>query len=295
MDKLIIYRILERNKKYMRKYKFFNNFKENIIIIIPFFVIVIFIIAPIILKKEIPLNLNDAEWIGLLLSYYSGLIGGLCTLFAVSITVWDSGKTQRKNEKERDNERKEDKIEDEFKEKNRFTISIAEYLGKYITYISKYCYANLHMENIDKSYCEAKRNLKKIEDEIEEIYLECESKNFDSKNLNKLQYLQLRKNTLQREYEEKRYEERKNIDNANRIIANEFFFILNTMLHGINEASILREKLSYIQNESGNFNAKLFEEKWIDKNKDELIEIYDEFKKQYTCRKQRNIKNKKRK
>lgn len=51
------------------------------------------------------------------------------------------------------------------------------------------------------------REIKKIEDEIEEIYLACESKNFDLKKFNKLQFLQLRKNTLQREYEEKRYEE----------------------------------------------------------------------------------------
>ena len=230
-------------------------------------------------------------------SYVGGILGGLGTLIAVFITVKDSKEAQLKNEedttkriendrKERNRERDEDKVMEEIKEKNRFAISVAEYLGKYVTHISKYYYANLHAESARNDYLFARQNLLDIENKIEGVNNKIDSVDSNSDEFVKLEvekeHLTDKKQKIQREYEEKRYENRKNSEEGNRTIANECFFTLNTMLYGIPEASTLRNKLGDIHNGSARSDWELFEQKWLSNSIEEIMRIYDEFKKEYT-------------
>lgn len=242
-------------------------------------------------------NLNNGEWASFLGSYVGGILGGLGTLIAVFITVKDSKEAQLKNEedttkriendrKERNRERDEDKVMEEIKEKNRFAISVAEYLGKYVTHISKYYYANLHAESARNDYLFARQNLLDIENKIEGVNNKIDSVDSNSDEFVKLEvekeHLTDKKQKIQREYEEKRYENRKNSEEGNRTIANECFFTLNTMLYGIPEASTLRNKLGDIHNGSARSDWELFEQKWLSNSIEEIMRIYDEFKKEYT-------------
>lgn len=120
-----------------------------------------------------------------------------------------------------------------------------------------------------------------IENEIEEINqkinsVDSTSNDFTALKLKK-EYLADRKQKLQREYEEKRYRNQKNSEEGKRIIANECFFTLKTMLYGINEASILKQKLEYIHDNSTRTDG----EEWLSNSIDELMGIYDEFKSEY--------------
>ena len=269
---------------------------KNISIIISIYVIV-GVVLPVIFKftifeNNMLSNLNNAEWASFLGSYVGGILGGLGTLIAVFITVKDSKESQLKNDqdttmrieedrKERNRERDEDKLREEIKEKNRFTISVAEYLGKYVTDISKYYYANSRAKRVNDDYLCARQNLIDIEKEIEKINQKIKSVDPTSNDFITLElekeHLADKKQKLQREYEEKRYRDQKNSEEGKRIIANECFFTLKTMLYGINEASILKQKLEYIHVNSTRTDG----EEWLSSSIDELMGIYDKFKSEY--------------
>lgn len=273
---------------------------KNISIIIGIYVLIgvalPFIFKYVIFESNQFSNLNNAEWAGFLGSYVGGVLGGLGTLIAVFITVKDSKEAQIKNEqdaskrieedrKERNRERDEDKLQEIMKEKNRFAISIAEYIGKYITHISKYYYANLYAEGSQEEYLCARKKLIETETEIDKIYekingVDSSSEEFIQLELKKNQLLD-KKQKLQREYEEKKYNDQKNREEGNRTVANECFFTLKTMLHGIREADVMKNKLSEIHNGSANTDVKSFEQKWLSNNIDELMKIYDAFKEDY--------------
>ena len=53
------------------------------------------------------------------------------------------------------------------------------------------------------------------------------------------------------------------------------------MLCGINEASVLRQKLDDIHNGSARSDWESFEQKWLDNSIDELMRVFDEFKTEY--------------
>ena len=281
---------------------------KNISIIICTYVL-IGVALPFVFKYMIFENntfskLNNAEWASFLGSYVGGILGGLGTLIAVFITVKDSKEAQLKNEqntakrieenrKERNRERDEDKLREEIKEKNRFTISVAKYLGKYITHISKYYYANLDADRVRNDFLSARQNLMNTESEIEAINQKIDSVDSTSDEYVKLglkkEHLADKKQKLQREYDEKRYEDHKNIEDGNRIVTNECFFTLNTMLYGIFEANALRQKLKDIHNGSAIADGKSLGEEWLSKNIDEIMHIYDEFKVEYINRYMRDI------
>ena len=185
----------------------------------------------------------------------------------------------------------EDKLREELKEKNQFAISVAEYLGKYITHILKYYYANLHSETVHAEYLYTRQNLLNIEKEIEQVNRKINSVDSSSDDFLKLELkkesLSDKKQKFQREYEEKRYEDHRNSEQGNRTIANECFFTLKTMLYGIKEAGVLRQKLDIIHNGSARSDWNVFEQNWLSNSIDELMYIYDEFKSDYLTTKQR--------
>lgn len=158
-------------------------------------------------------------------------------------------------------------------------------MGKYVTHISKYYYANLYAETAHKDYSDARQNLNDIENEIEKINRKIDSVDLTSDDYIKLELkkerLSDKKQKLQRQYEEKRYEDHRNSEEGNRTTANECFFTLNTMLYGINEASVLRQKLDDIHNGSARSDWESFEQKWLDNSIDELMRVFDEFKTEY--------------
>ena len=53
------------------------------------------------------------------------------------------------------------------------------------------------------------------------------------------------------------------------------------MLYGINEASVLRQKLDDIHNGSARSDWESFEQKWLDNSIDEFMRVFDEFKTEY--------------
>lgn len=277
---------------------------KNVSIIICIYVLVgimlPFVFKDLIFENNTVSNLNNSEWANFLGSYVGGILGGLGTLIAVFITVKDSKEAQLKNEqdttmrlesdrKERNLERDEDKLREELKEKTRFTISVAEYLGKYITHISNYYYANLNVETTHKDYLDARQKLLNIENLIEQADKKIDSADPSAcefiKHKQKKEHLLDKKQKLQRKYEEKRYEDRRKSEQGDRTIADECFFTLNTMLYGIDEASALKQKLKNIHNASAMADSKSFEQGWLENTIDEIMRIYDEFKSDYLAAK----------
>ncbi len=273
---------------------------KNISIIIGIYVLIgvalPFIFKYVIFESNQFSNLNNAEWAGFLGSYVGGVLGGLGTLIAVFITVKDSKEAQIKNEqdaskrieedrKERNRERDEDKFQEIMKEKNRFAICIAEYIGKYITHISKYYYANLYDEITHKEYLDAREKLIAVETEIDRIYAKINDEDSDSEKFIQLglkkDHLLNKKQKLQREYEEKRYDDQKNREEGDRTVANECFFTLKTMLHGIHEADIMKSKLNEIHNGFAKARRESYDQRQLVNNIDELMKIYDTFKDDY--------------
>lgn len=273
---------------------------KNISIIIGIYVLIgvalPFIFKYVIFESNEFSNLNNAEWAGFLGSYVGGILGGLGTLIAVFITVKDSKEAQIKNEqdtierieadrKERNRERDEDKLQEIMKEKNRFAISIAEYIGKYVTHISKYYYANLYDEITHEKYLDAREKLIVAETEIDRIYKKINDEDSDSKKIIQLglkkDQLLNKKQKLKREYEEKRYDDQKNREEGDRTVANECFFTLKTMLHGIHEADIMKSKLNEIHNGFAKASRESLDQRQLVNNIDELMKIYDTFKDDY--------------
>ena len=231
---------------------------KNILLIISTYIIVS-IILPILFKYLIFentsfSNLNNSEWSSFLGSYVGGILGGLGTLISVYITVKETRNMQVQNKKDtdakllddkksRDAERKDDKAENEKKEKLKFTDGIAEYVGRYITYISKYYYSSLD----DKKLCQDLDNLttelNKCNNDIHDIGSKLELTDIDSEefiSLNiKKENLTGKKQDLERKLLQLNNDIKNNRKFGERTVANECFFILNTKLRDIPDAEQL--------------------------------------------------------
>jgi len=262
---------------------------------------IIGIVLPIVFKYMIfentaISNLSNNEWAGFLGSYVGGILGGLGTLIAVFITIRDSRNIQFENKKdtdqrilneteERERLRIEDKHNSERNKRKEFTDEISTYIGKYITHISKYFYANSSSERLESEYTSARDKMISIEKEIEKVDEDINNADINSEEYVKLQNarngLLDRKSAASRIYNECKDEREKNYEQANRLIANECLFILKTKLHGIKEAKELLSQLSILQNEGFN---RLATSKWLPQNTELLIEKYNDFKEQYINR-----------
>lgn len=263
---------------------------------------VVGIILPFIFKYAIfdtdVSNLSNNEWAGFLGSYVGGILGGLGTLISVFVTVKESRNMQAENKadtdekiladrKEREKERKEEKVLEEQRERKQFADDIAVYVGRYITHISKYYYASKWAEDLDSAYRDANDKLKKIENKLVDL-----DKKIDEVGANSDEFLQLeserehlcdKKSIIEREYTERLKEKERNSKDADRLVANECYFILKTKLYNIMEASIFLEQLGVLHKDMiKHLNSIDIKEDWLQTNSDLLIKKYYVFKTEYT-------------
>lgn len=277
-----------------------KNSLKVVLMIISIYTI-IGIVLPIIFKYMIfentaISNLSNNEWAGFLGSYVGGILGGLGTLIAVFITIRDSRNIQFENKKDTDqrilNETKErerlrieDKYNSERNMRKEFTDEISTYIGKYITHISKYFYANSSSERLESEYTSARDKMIRIEKEIEKVDEHINNADINSEEYVKLQNerngLLDRKSAASRIYNECKDERKKNYEQANRLIANECLFILRTKLNEIKDAEELLKQLNVFHN--GGFYCNAIGE-WLSENTELLIQKYNDFKEQYINR-----------
>lgn len=274
---------------------------KNILLIISTYIIVS-IILPILFKYLIFentsfSNLNNSEWSSFLGSYVGGILGGLGTLISVYITVKETRNMQVQNKKDtdakllddkksRDAERKDDKAENEKKEKLKFTDGIAEYVGRYITYISKYYYSSLD----DKKLCQDLDNLttelNKCNNYIHDIGSKLELPDIDSEEFISLNIKKENLTGKKQDLERKLLQLNNDIENnrkfGERTVANECFFILNTKLRDIPDAEQLLLQLKNVHNGvAEHLDTDSFRNNWLENNTDELMNIFTQFKNSY--------------
>lgn len=283
---------------------------ENIVFIIITIYTIVGIVLPIIFKYMIFesvafSNLSNNEWAGFLGSYVGGILGGLGTLISVFITIKESRDIQAENKadtdlkilndkNEREKERNEEKILEGKKERKQFADDISVYVGKYITHISKYYYASRYAESLDNDYRNANDNLKKIENEVVNLYKKIKEAKIESEEFIQLklekEHLFSMKSIAEREYSKKLREKESNSRNGDRLEANECYFILKTKLYNISEANDFLNQLNILHNDMfKNLYPVNNEEDWIEVNSKLLIEKYYSFKINYTHKATHNI------
>lgn len=273
--------------------------KVNIILYIIIIYLIISIALPFIFKYIIFESTNysylsNNEWAGFLGSYVGGILGGLGTLISVYITVKESRIMQADNKKDIDQKILDDKKEREIqrkideeaeakKERREFAEDIAVYIGRYITYISKYYYASKYAENLDQKLKTKNDSLKKSEEELIKIDAEIEKVGCNSNRSRKLQlqreHILDKKLIAEKEYENARRSRESNSLEENRTIANECYFILKSKLNDIASAQKLISQLTVLHNDCvKNFDIN---DVWLMKNTNLLIDEYNNFKKVY--------------
>lgn len=276
----------------------------NKIMIIMAVYIVVGIVLPFIFKFLIFestafSNLSNNEWAGFLGSYVGGILGGLGTLISVYITVKDSRDMQAENKRdtdqklledkeEREKERKEDKRLEGQKERRQFAADISVYIGTYITHISKYYYASRISEKLHEDCKIAKDKLKEIEKKIcvldKEIDKYVSENDFSTDGFVKLdlqrQHLSEKKCIAEREYNEALRKKENNSKEANRLKANECYFVLNTKLYNIAEANALLDQLKVFHNDIFQHLHDMSHD-WLEERTHSLIEEYNKFKIKY--------------
>lgn len=128
-------------------------------------------------------------------------------------------------------------------ERQALVNTVAKELGIYITYISNYHYAGLVSDKLHENIVEAPRDLRKNTDH---------------------------RDRLRRIYE-------KNSEFGNRLLANESFFTMKTMLCQIEQARTFLDRLAKVHGEAG----LKHDGNWIGDETDRLIEEYNKFKEGY--------------
>jgi hypothetical protein len=258
--------------------------------------IIALLISPV-LRCTVLSALSFEDLSGFWGSYIGGALGGLGTLIAVYLTIRDSHKQQRLNDekttnriyaetKKHNDDRIEDKRFQECQERLHFTDDIAVYIGKYITHISKYYYACMWAEGINKRFDHACQELSDLESKLVRLNNEIDKTGLDSEDFVKLD---IRRNHVNDELEIKKRkyasllsEKEKNSDEGNRTLANECYFILRTKLYNISGADALLEQLSLLHNKMFNhFTAEDFNNDWLGRNNDQLIKEYESFRTKY--------------
>ena len=244
------------------------------------------------LFKSIFLDLEKKDWAGFLGSYVGGILGGLGTLISVCITVKEGRDMQIENKKdtdqkiledkkEREAERKEDQRLREQEKRRQFAEDIAPYVGKYITYISKYYYGCVMAEGIDKDLRWIKRELERNEGEILSLNKDIKSTEiaFEQRRqlMSQLEELLARKEKLEKRYNEKLKERERNSIECNRIEANECYFILKTKLFNITEANDMLHQMDVLHKEMFNHLESMSDD-WLGENSKLFMEKYHKFK-----------------
>ena len=187
------------------------------------------------------------------------------------------------DKKEREIQRKIDEEAEAKKERREFAEDIAVYIGRYITYISKYYYASKYAENLDQKLKTKNDSLKKSEEELIKIDAEIEKVGCNSNRSRKLQlqreHILDKKLIAEKEYENARRSRESNSLEGNRTIANECYFILKSKLNDIASAQKLISQLTVLHNDCvKNFDIN---DVWLMKNTNLLIDEYNNFKKVY--------------
>ena len=275
--------------------------KRNVSIVVMIIVIytIVGILLPFLFRhvlfKGIFSDLGKNDWAGFLGSYVGGVLGGLGTLISVCITVKESRDMQIENKKDTDQkilddkkeraaERKENQRLREQEKRKQFAEDLAPYVGKYITYISKYFYASAWAEKIDKELRKIKSESEQNEREIAELskdIMSTENSTEESKQLvGHLEELLVQKKNIEKRYNEKLKEKERNSIECNRIEANECYFILKTKLFNIREANEMLYQMDVLHNGMFDHLENLSKD-WLGENSKLFMDKYHKFKTEF--------------
>ena len=237
-----------------------------------------YILKVAILGNMVPSNISNGDWASFLGSYVGGSLGGLGTLIAVYITIKNSVEIQNLNKEDsdfrieqeynrhqqeikqereiRELERKKDFENEQRHERQAIVNLIAEKLGIYITHISKYYYAGLMEESLDAKVKNALDDLINVEQRIQ--FLEGKRAEIGIDNVeilvktdSELEGLTYKKDQLKRKYDEALAEQKRNREFGNRLIANEAYFTIKTMLYGVEQAETFLLLLDEVHKNAG--------------------------------------------
>ena len=258
-------------------------------------IVVIVLMIPIILEFFIFRNtfqspVDNNGWASFLGSYLGGVLGGLCTLATLFVTVRESQRIQRDNkddtERQIQDERKrhDAEIDNQYRlhEKDKrtaFADLIADDIGIYIAHISQYHYAGLHAITLKAEVDAAFSEMKKAEDSKLNAIKEFGS-GIDKSEI-KILESECYVDKCKFKYEELKNKKEENSKNGDRLRANEVFFTLQVKLNDIVEAKELLAKLYEFHNGTGKkHNEKKFGE-WIENIIEDVKVEYSLFRKRY--------------
>lgn len=296
-------------RKGHKKSKKQNSVNMNMVILIIILYAVISFLLPVFLKylifenSEVS-NLSNNEWAGFLGSYAGGILGGLGTLIAMWYTVRTSLEIQRKNKsdtdyqmqeeiKRRDEEYERDKKDRELlrlteqanaekRDREVFANSVANHLGVYISQISKYHYASIKSERLEKIVDDTKKQLEEVSTMIKKsdtslsalaLFTNAASQNHPS--------FQEAKTEAERKYNEALQNQKDNSAWGNRLKANEEYFIMKALLSDICEAQVFLTKLKALHHDAGFYHDERIYGEWLDNQTKELLEEYANFRRMY--------------
>ena len=265
-------------------------------------------LTPLILKyavfeNQVYSHLSNYGGAGFLGSYVGGVLGGLGTLIAMYVTMKHSIEIQAENKRdtdqqiqagnlirekeyqrdkaEREKEYQRDKAEREAERKAEeagreceiraaFANEIAEMVGKYITYISKYYFASIHAERLDEELRDLREKVKRAEENAEHAVTGATK---DMCRL-KLESARIR-------LDKKEQEVRENRTFGNRLDANEAYFIIKTKLFGNPDAEKLVHFMEEFHRETGIPQRAAECGLWLDESTEKLMGLFEEFRERY--------------
>lgn len=267
--------------------------KKSIIVIICLYV-VIGVVLPFVFKYTIFENseislLSNNEWAGFLGSYVGGVLGGLGTLVAMWYTVRTTLEIQRENKNDTDKMREDDLANADKRDREEFANSVASHLGVYISHISKYHYAGLKAERLEKEVIDARKNLEEISRKIKEA--DRNSSLTATFSTTVAQTHQLSRGAMEEErieaeriYKEVLQKQQDNLEWGNRLKANEEYFIMKALLSDICEAHTFLDKLSKLHHNAGFPHEEEQCGKWLDDQTKEILEEYAAFRKKHVTK-----------
>ena len=278
--------------------------------------ILVSVLMPIAIKFFVFENpaysmLSNEGWASFLGSYVGGVLGGVGTLLTMYLTLKNTIELQRQNKEEtdlqieagnrkrdeeykrdqkvREEERKEEEIIREREIRRTFADDIANLLGRYIADISKYHFASVfsQMHHDDKNM--AWGQYEQCCNELEGLYRRLEKDDVQEER-EKLT-AQIKCKELELEKKKVHYEEMKKIcdDNsqrANRIVANEALFTMDTKLQDIEAAEDFLKYLHEVHlkssgNQDRNANTQVGD--WLGSATKELEKHYADFRNKYVA------------
>lgn len=290
--------------------------KSNVAIFIIITYALIGIFIPIIINCFVFKNENGSipsvdGWASFLGSYVGGILGGLGTLIAMYFTIKQAIDIQSDNKADmdkklveqnrireqeynrdkadRDAERSKNEERRERELRMQFADGIAELIGRYITVITNYYYANITAERLNKELWGISTELNCKQNSLVSARYESEQASKSADDVNRLVNVETKKENLIAEYQEverkldrKQKEIEENKKFGNRLGANEAYFIIKTKLMDIHEGDEILEQLNKIHSSVSSPQKDMEKNKFrINAETEELMKRYSRFRETY--------------